>query len=158
MSWWGVHKILVILSHVWESTCHHFCRMNTFQWWRLPVIWDQSGRMLSLCWILLIWLGYFFKNLIYHWCYHFCEVFCELLRFILKIFPGGFNCSLNDEYLVILLVIHIFFHSGSWTLRYEGQDHRNRAMGVIWCYMARMSINEKITWWNQCIRHVISVE
>ena len=29
---------------------------------------------------------------------------------------------------------------------------------MIWCYMAQMSVNEKITQGNQCVQHMIWVE
>ena len=32
------------------------------------------------------------------------------------------------------------------SVRYEDKYHRNRAMVIIWCYMAHMSVNERITW------------
>ena len=29
---------------------------------------------------------------------------------------------------------------------------------MIWCYMANMSIDERITWRNQCVQNMIRVE
>ena len=45
-----------------------------------------------------------------------------------------------------------------WSLRYEDRYRRNIAMVIIWWYMAQMSVNEQITWLNQCVQHVIRFE
>ena len=45
-----------------------------------------------------------------------------------------------------------------WSLRYEGQDNKNMTMVMkFWCYMAQISVNEQITWCDQCVHHVIRV-
>ena len=45
-----------------------------------------------------------------------------------------------------------------WILKYDEKYHINRAMVMIWCYMAQMSVDEQITWWNQCVQYVINVD
>ena len=52
-----------------------------------------------------------------------------------------FNCGLNDDELFIRIVIHL----------YGDQYHRNRAMVMIWCYMAQMSVNNQTTRLNKCV-------
>ena len=45
-----------------------------------------------------------------------------------------------------------------WSLVYEEQYHINRSMVVICSYMAQMGVNEHITRWNQCFKHVVRFE
>ena len=41
---------------------------------------------------------------------------------------------------------------------YEEKHHRNRAMVMICSYMAQMGVNEKMTWRNQCVQHMVLVK
>ena len=96
LSWWGVHRILVSWSHVWESTCHTFFIMPTFQCWSPCVRQDQSGRIMNLWLIFILCWGFRRFILIHNWCNHLCEVFCDILHFLIKILPVVFNHILND--------------------------------------------------------------
>ena len=117
MYWRGVHKILVIRSHVWESTCLQFRIVLTIQLWRPPVSWYHRGRFRRLCLILLVWWGFQNVCLIHHWrdnwFDHCFEVFCELRYFLIRILHFGLDCVLHDYELFIRLFIHIvasFYH------------------------------------------------
>ena len=95
-----------------------FGRMSTLQWCRLLFIWNHSGIILRLWWILLVWWVFRNFNLIHHLCNNCCEVYCRLLHFLIIIFPVGLNFILNDELLVIWLVIHLVL--STWNLEALG--------------------------------------
>ena len=66
-----------------SSHANNFCRISTLQWCIPLVIRYHSGSILSLWWILLVWLVFWNFNLIHHWCDHFCESIFEILRFLI---------------------------------------------------------------------------
>ena len=81
LSWQVIHIILVIWSHVWDSTYHQNFRLSTVQWWRPLVSWDHIGSVWILWWIFLGWQVCQSVNLIRDWCDNWFELFCDFFIF-----------------------------------------------------------------------------
>ena len=105
----------------------NFCVLSTLKFWSSTIIWDHSGRIWRLWWILLGWRVFQSVNLICDYCKHYFELFCEFRHFIIivllvgyHILLVGFNWGLHDDEFPIIIVIHLvsyFFHIEAWGMK-----------------------------------------
>ena len=145
-------------SHIWDSTCHYFCIMYTFQYWSLFARWYRSGIILGFWKIHLVWKGILiltqnqidkclnigeFKILFDQFLLKTIKIFLESISGLLV----GINRSLHYKDLVVQLFPTLFFPLGILNVEYEDQGRRNRPMVINnWCYLTQVCVNRQITW------------
>ena len=146
----------------------NFCILSTVQWWISPVILNHSGRFQKVWWIFLGWQVFKSVNMIHIGIIDDASIALKYsVRF--NIYHQIFACWFSYRACRLQLYIwwwwnihhtcypYCCFILEFWSLSYEDQYQRNRAMVLIWCYMAQMSVNEQITWRNQFVQYVIRV-
>ena len=170
MSWWEVHIILVSLSNVSEPTCHQLfldCPPANGG----PLMLDGTTVLDYRGFGELLWVDEDFKVLIWSVIDVMDDSIIDLKSYVSFIFYHQIlDCWISSLACWLQFWIewrwdlhHTYYRScclllESWYLRYKNQYRRNRAMVMIWCYMANMSIDERITWRNQYVQNMIWVE
>ena len=132
-----------------NSYATNCCRLYTIQWYRPHVSRYHSGRVRRLWWIFLGWWGFQSVNTIRD----FFEALILRLLWASSFSHQSLDCLLSSISCWIKLwgawwlnVYQNFYlwHIQAWGIK--NQYNGNRAMIMIYCYKAKISINEQINW------------
>ena len=147
----------------------NFGRVSTVQWRRSPVSRYYSGRVRGL-WESFCF-GKDFKVLILYVIDVMDNTIIDLKssvsfiisHHILACWISSLDCWLQLRISWWWTVHHTCypyccFLLVSWRLSYEEKYFRYITMVMIWFYIVQMSVNDRITWCNQCVQNVIRVE
>ena len=130
--------------------------VSTLKWLIFIVIWYHIVSILTLWWFHFVWLGIFHCS---HDIFHHYLEFGNICLMFLICFIVIINCSLYSEELIIHkfsscpihLILHIFIG--------KVYSHINMLFVMKSCfYLAQVSVDIIITWWNQCVQNIIFIE